>query len=48
LSAERPGGRQDEHDETTITKDPEIYFVDVVVFVHVVTAVGAFRRDQPT
>jgi hypothetical protein len=37
-----PTGRHDEHDDTTITKDSESFFVNVVVFVVFVNAVGAF------
>ena len=37
-----PTGRHDEHDDATITKDPQSFFVDVVVFVTSAKAVGAF------
>jgi hypothetical protein len=41
-----PTGRHDEHDDTTITKDPEGFFVNVVVFAIVVKAVGALMLDS--
>jgi hypothetical protein len=36
-----PTGRQNEHDDTTIAKDRESFFVNVVVVVVFVKAVGA-------
>jgi hypothetical protein len=38
-----PTGRRDEHDAPTITKDPQDFFADVVVFVK---AVGALMLDS--